>query len=490
MQSCKYSFIVLGFLLHGLASAAESPNEKKPVAEIIPITTSNLRGQESLYREGWFVVSSSENALSYAKEHSLTSSGRAMAQAGAEIKQHSADYGKDIAEVGKDSAQTGAQVYRGGTALTKQELAVTDKLAQAEMDYGSRTMGLAWRHLIQGNMSLAQRTEQDRKALAAVPGDYFAQLKSDFSNLFELTASAKNAMSTHIEGHWSAAFSEAQADFNQSYKQSGERGNSISGLGDILVGYVKVLYSGLLKPATRSTVQGTEAVAKVAGEVIFLPAASLFIVSGRTITSTGLSLYYASSMGVKLVSPTVEGGLLTGLSLFSYGAVPVTYTTGYAVGAVNQIAVTAATPAVTAGKAVAVGVGETGIYAAQVSYDLLKGTTQVAMNQAQSGIVLGYNALTAIPTQLLLGTANGVIFLAYDGPRLVLASAKGEVQWQDDKGTHGSVPVQSLPVGSVVDLEALGKEPGINLQVISDDPELVHQVLEKIPEDLRTGEQP
>ena len=41
----------------------------------------------------------------------------------------------------------------------------------------------------------------------------------------------------------------------------------------------------------------------------------------------------------------------------------------------------------------------------------LGGATKVTMNQAQSGVVLGYNALTALPVQTLLGVANGVVFL-------------------------------------------------------------------------------
>lgn len=95
-----------------------------------------------------------------------------------------------------------------------------------------------------------------------------------------------------------------------------------------------------------------------------------------------------------------------------------------------------------------------------------------------------------MPVQTLLGVVNGAVFLAYDGPRLMVASAKGEVQWSDQGGKTIDIPVQSLPVGSVVDLKALGKEPGVQIQVISDDPEVVQKVLEKLPDDLRAGGRP
>ncbi|HEY0665610.1 MAG TPA: hypothetical protein VGD24_06060 [Gallionella sp.] len=493
MSPFRCCALALGISVCNTACTTAPPAQQtvpKTPAEIIPITESNLRGQQSLYREGWFVVSSTEKAFSYAKEHSITSSGQALSRAIADAGGHTEKYGENLVGAAKGGVQTGADVYTSGTKFSKQELAFTAGLVKSEWDYGSKNMSLAWERFVKGNMSLTQRTEEDRKALKAVPGNWYKDLKSDFRNLNELTDEATNAISSNIEGRWDEAFEEARLDFNDSYQQSGTRGNALSGLGDIMVGYVKVLYSGLVKPASRTAVQGAEVTAKGVTNVVFLPVSKLLIVSGRTIQSTGLSLYYATSMGVKLVSPNVEGGLLTGLSMLSYGAIPVTAAVGGATGVANQVAVTAATPVAGAGKAIAVGAAETGVYAAQVSYDLLKGAAKVTMNQAQSGIVLGYNALTALPTQTMLSAANGIVFLAYDGPRLVVASARGEVQWSDKNGDKHSTPVQSLPVGSVVDLDALSKESSVQLQVISDDPQVVQKVLKKLPDDLRVGGRP
>ena len=229
---------------------------------------------------------------------------------------------------------------------------------------------------------------------------------------------------------------------------------------------------------------------KVGADVIFLPVSYAFIVTGRTVTSVGMSLYYPTAMGVKLVAPTVEGGLLAGMSMLAYGAVPVTYTAGGTIGAVNQIAVTAAAPVAGAGQAAGSAVAQSGVYAAQVSYDLASGLTRVTLNQARAGIALGYNALTALPTQTVLGAANSVLFLAWDGPRLVIAGARGEVRWRDSSGAQGSVPVQSLPVGTVVDLDALAREPGVAVEILSDDPQVVEKALERLPLDLRMSEPP
>lgn len=484
MRLFKKCVLLMTLLLSFSVYAEEADNKKTP-AEILSVTEANLLGHKSLYKEGWFVVSSSEKAFKYAKEHSITASGAAMSRAIEATRNHTAEYGKDLLEAGKGGVQLTGTLFNSGTEFSKDELQFTGRLIKNEWDYGSETLGLAWQRFVKGNMTLSERTEEDRQALAAVPGDLFKTISSDFKNLNELAHSATESMSPHIEGRWGEAFDEARDSFNESYEQSGTRGNSLSALGDIFAGYGKAIFSGVVKPATRSTVQGATVTVKGISKLVFLPVASVLVVSGRTIQSTGLGLYYTTALGVKLVSPTVEGGLLTGLSILSYGAIPVTAVAGGTVGAVNQIAVTVASPVVGASKTAVSGVVDTGVYAAQVSYDLLKGVTKVTLNQAQSGIVLGYNALTALPTQLLLGTANSIVFLAYDGPRLVLASVKGEVQWSGKSGEKNSMPIQSLPVGSVVDLSAISKEQGMQVQIISDDPTVVQKVLEKLPEDLR-----
>jgi len=468
-----------------LAGCASTPAPPKPPSEIIPLTAANLRGHKSLYREGWFIVTSTERAFAYAKEHSIDSSAGAMRQMSADIARRTTEAGGAIAAAPSTGVQTGATVLERGTALTKSELAATHALAQKQIDYASNGMNLAWERFVKGNLTLAERTASEREALRSLPGGYFNRLGSDWNNLGELSDHAKKTMATGVEAKWSDAFAEARTEFNRAYERSGTRGSSLAGLGDIFVGYVSAAYSGVAKPAGRAAVQGGEATVKVGADVVFLPVTYAFIVTGRTVASVGMSLYYPTAMGVKLVAPTVEGGLLAGVSMLAYGTVPVTYAAGGTVGAINQIAVTAAAPVAGVGHATGSAVAQSGIYAAQVSYDLASGLTRVTLNQGRAGIALGYNALTALPTQTVLGAANGALFLAWDGPRLVIASARGEVQWRDSSGAPGSVPVQSLPIGTVVDLDALGREPGVAVEILSDDPQTVEKVLEKLPQDLR-----
>ncbi len=502
MLSRNRCIITLALLLHGTALAAETPPARKPVREIIPDTARNFSDQASVWREGvhagLLVVPSGEKAWTYFKGHAKTSAGQALDQLGAEVSGHTGEYGKRMGSAAQSGLDAGAQVFKAGTAVTAGVGAVTHKLAQPGADYGSEAWKQASQRFILGYMTYAERTEEDRKALRAIPGDYFVHLNDDFSNLRELEANADISIATHIKGDWSRAWDEGVAAWNEAYERSGQRSNPWAGLMDVVAGNAKQAYYAVAKPAARSTLQGAEATFQVAGQVgekvatnmVFLPTAAAFIVSGEFVRSSGLALYYSSSAGIKLVTPYLEGGVLTGLSLLSYGAAGATYAAGGAVGAVNQIAVTAATPVAAVGAAAVAGAGHTAVYGARVTYDLLKGTTRVALNETGAGIVLGYAALTQVPWQVLQATANTGYFLVYDAKGLAIAAYRGEVQWRDDSGAKGSVPARDLPVGSVVDLDALGKENGVNIEVISRDPKVIQEVLKKMPQDLGAGEQP
>ncbi|HAS53291.1 MAG TPA: hypothetical protein DCS42_03720 [Nitrospiraceae bacterium] len=111
--------------------------------------------------------------------------------------------------------------------------------------------------------------------------------------------------------------------------------------------------------------------------------------------------------------------------------------------------------------------------------------TKVAINQGASGVVLGYNALTAIPTHTLLAAGDAAIFLAWDGPRLVIAAAQGEI----GSKAEGTGSLSDLPVGTVVDLGKVRSAPGAKVEVLSTDEQVIKDVLEKLPADLRAGEE-
>jgi hypothetical protein len=329
---------------------------------------------------------------------------------------------------------------------------------------------------VTGTIGIGKRTERDRRQLVSLPGNYYRDLKSDFSNIHELTESAREKFGGKIDTGWDKAFKRASEEFRTEYERSGQSQNTLTALGPVLVGWLKVFYYGIAAPTSKTVVKTTSTGATYG---VFLPVAATTMVAGRTVQAVGLTVYYTGETAVKIVSPTVEGGLLASLSILSTAAVPVTYAGGAAVGAVNQVAFTAAGPAYAAGVGGGTAAVETAGYVAFMAYDAAAGVTKVAINQAASGVVLGYNALTAIPTHVLLGAGDAAIFLAWDGPKLVVAAARGEVGSKD-----APAKVSDLPVGTVVDLKKL-KAAGVKVDVLSTDEKVIKEVLEKLPGDLR-----
>lgn len=480
---CLSFFFAIAFFLPIFTLAAEEPQqakEKVAVEDIIPLTEGNMRGHKMLYNEGWYVVTSSSKALDYAREKSIDSSKRALGRALDRAAKHSTEYKEALKTDVKDSAKAGTDLVVSGTKQSGRILEATHDLAKGEFAYAQDSFKKAADSFVRGNLSIAQRTEEDRQELANMPGKYFKNLKSDFSNVYELAETARARFGGKIDPAWEESFHRASREFQSEYEKSGKEQNTLTALGPILYGYLKSFYHGLAAPASKTIVKTA---ATGTSYAVFLPVSATAIVAGRTVQSVGLTVYYVGKTGVKIVSPTIEGGLLSGLSLLSLGSVPVTYAAGGTLGAVNQVAFTTAGPAAGVAEGVGSTAAHTAGYVGFLAYDAVKGTTKVVINQAASGIVLGYNALTAVPAHALMGVVDGAVLLAYDGPRLILAKAQGRVKSGKDEGEGHSLG--ELPAGTVVDLKKLEQAEGVKVEVLSTDPVVIRDVLEKIPADAR-----
>ncbi len=480
--------VILLLIQPAALSIAESePEKSRPaqapsaIEEIIPLTMGNLRGHQMLYNEGWYVITSSSKAFEYAREHSLASSRTALQRLAADAARHSSEYQKTIGKDARDSVGTGAMLVTDGTKLSGKLVSAAHDIAKTELVYADRSFQRAMDAIVRGNMTIAKRTEAERQELAGLPGNYFKTVKEDFSNLHDLAAQARQRFSGRIEPAWEASFQKASREFRSEYERSGNEHNSLMALGPILYGYLKSFYYGLAAPASKTIVKTTAA---GTSDALFLPVTAASVVTGRTVQAVGLTVYYTGKTGIKIISPTIEGGLLSGLSLLSLSTVPVTYAAGGTLGAVNQVAFSTAGPVA----ATAEGIGSATVHSAGyvgfLAYDAVKGTTKVAINQAASGVVLGYNALTAVPTHAVMGAVDAAIFLAWDGPRLVIASAQGRLK-TGDKTADQTYSLGDLPAGTVVDLRELEKSDGVKVEVLSTDSSVIRNVLEKIPDDVR-----
>ncbi len=119
--------------------------------------------------------------------------------------------------------------------------------------------------LVQGNLSMAKRTEVERQELANLPGNYFKTLKSDFSNIFELAGEARQKFAGKIDPQWESAFQKASREFQAEYEKSGKEQNSLMALGPILYGYLKSFYYGIAAPASKTIVKTTATGASLRG---------------------------------------------------------------------------------------------------------------------------------------------------------------------------------------------------------------------------------
>ncbi len=464
----------------------ESP-QTQTFDDVIPLTSANLRGHQMLYDEGWYVITSSRKSLEYAKEKSIRSSRAAMQEASHRMATHSAEYKAELGPDLQRAYETGKSLMQSGTERSGEILDRTKSMTNAEWTYATGHFGEAWEAFIQGNLSLGKRTEQDRAALLALPGREFASLKSDFSNIWDITTVIRENFSGRIQVSWDAAFERAGRDFRTEYERSGEQSNSLRALGPILQGYLKALYHGGLTPAAKTIVRTSAKGTGTATGTVFLPVAATSIVTGRTIQAAGMTLFYTGRTGVKLISPTVESGLLASLAILSVGSIPATAAGGIMFGAVNQVAFTTAGPMATVGEAAALTTFDTGKYVGFVTYDALAGSTKVAINQASSGVVLGYNALSALPAHLFMGAEDAAILLAWEGPKLLIAKASGRLKSRSGQADSSA---GDLPVGTVINLKQLQSTEGITVEVLSEDPKQIRNVLQQLPCDMRNTDGP
>ena len=474
----KILFLLLILIFSGCTTKNNKINTKT-IQETIPITMANIRGHKSLYNEGWFVISSSKDALKFAKKHGVDNAKDSLSKAIKSITVNMDEYSKKIPKNIEGGYKTTKSTFNKGTQNTKDILKTTKTIADIQLDYSKKSFLDAWSTFIKGNISLTDRTKEENTKLVNIGGDYFKNIKSDFSNLHEIASSITFTSSQEISKHWENAFIDAKKSFIESYDNSAESESSLGGLFHIMYGYLKAIYHGAIKPTAntaKSGVEDTYEIGKDITKLLYLPVGATASVLGRGVESLGLTLYYSSSIGVKIVSPTIEAGFLSALSIVSLSSGSLTYIGGGTLGLVNQIGTTAVSPIAGVTQASAKIAYDTTKLVTFVSYDVLKESTEIFINEAASGVVLGYNALLALPTHTLLAASDSIFFLAWDGPRLVVAMANGEISSEN---------VNKLPVGTVVDLQKLKKQKNVKVKIVSEDYSVIVNILKQIPRDMK-----
>ncbi len=430
--------------------------------KIAPLTSNALGARKNLHENGWKFIPSTKKSLAEVKKSGRMSFKTAKAMIFVSLKKRASDYPGDLGDtmnamlsLGKNEEEAmhrvSMDIYKGTYDLAKWEL---DASAQLFKESGDK--------FLLGYMSLGKTTKEDTAEIFGKMAEYNGKLHGNYKSLTEMFADTSKSSGERISSSWKGAYRQSILEWDKKYKESGEKSNSVLALWDIFAGYTIALKEIALSPLAGTAMGAGEFVGGTALTATGYTATA----AGQTLVTTGMTVFYAGKTGYNVLSPSLESGFLGTVGIASAAATVPTAVTGVGVGAFNQVtAVAGANTARAAGTAGGIAY-ETGAAAAGMVYDFGKGTGESVIYGLKSGVVLSYAALTAIPAHLLITVPDGTVFLAWDGPRLVIAVVRGNYKGFDN-----------LPTGSIVDLEE-AKKAG-KVEILTNDEAVVKKVMEK-----------
>ena len=450
MKTVSFLLVVITLSIEARAETLE---------KTIPMTMNNLKGHKALFDEGYYVITSSRQALDYAYAQSVVNTRHVWSEILKTRADRNSNYDKNkienirISETKSKNIKN--KIIEGGDRVLKNSETVTDQLETEAI--ASRKD--AFESLTLGYIQFGKRTEKDVQELKEIKTSWFSELKNNYQNFGQIYDDVSQKEQTESKDFLKKAFFNANEEIQREYKASGERSNSLAALKDLSWGYLKGLYYGVFKPA---------------GEEVASSAILTYNVSSKTVESMAKVFFYTSSIGYKIIAPSIESGYLGSLSLVQWASARTVSAGGRGIYLINQAAVVGSEPVYKSGQWMLSTVTETAENSVLTVYDYGKGVGQIALNQVKAGVVLGVNAITALPGQAVLVAANSVVFLAYDGPRLAIYAARGKIN---------GIDADEIPVGVVVDLDQLHKQ-GLKLEKISDDPKDIENVIQESSRDL------
>lgn len=430
------------------------------IAQEKTLSEKNFSGQKYLYDHGWFVIPSAAESLKYFNEHSLEKSPQAMARALRNIKNSPIQmkaYSEYLKSAGEVKANFKAESKKNAEEFEK---AAAD-LDKVTTSLANKIMGSAYQRLIIGYVQFEARTVNERNHLKSFFGNYVTDFKKSTAAIGEGFDQVAEVLLPQAEIGWAKHFAEAKDVFNQQYEKSGTRNNSLSGVYDILVGYVKTMFHGIIKPSV------SESKYIIQKTLFYVTKGTFYTVlgAGSVVYSTGANFYQLSKIGYKLISPSIESGFLASLSLLTYIAGKGVNYSLRGGGTIAKYAIEGAGAVAAPGKFVMDTTLDGTKTAATYIYQFGVGATEAVYEQVDGAVVLSYSALTQLPPQILLSAINSTFFLVYDGPKLILAKVKNDEV------------IKNLPTGTVLDAKKL-KEDGYELVPVEVNDETKLKILE------------
>ncbi|TGL61966.1 hypothetical protein EHQ58_05010 [Leptospira ognonensis] len=471
----KLYFKILLLIVGLLVVFCQSPKADKIVGEsvtakdakpqsfqkIAPLTTNALGARKNLDENGWLLIPPGSKSVEEVFESGRMSSKVARAMVFDNMKNRTVDLPSDMLMTMKKINHEASNLRSSGTQNSKDIYEFSYQLAANEWELSRELNGKAANSFIDGYMYLGERDAEDKKQLLATWNDVNqgrGELSGNINDIFIDTIWKNQNKLTNV---WRTSFNKSVKSFVEEYDESGTRDNALIAMWDIFQGYTIAVKEILVSPLFNTTTAVGETL--VVGGV-FVPVSHLTTFSGQALITTGMVVYYPTKLGYRIISPTLEAGFLGTMGIATLSTTAPTVIGGTGISAFNQVTTMAAGyggEAVTQTGGVAY---ESTAYATGLVYDFGKGSAEASVYALKSGVILSYTALTVIPAHLLLTVPDGTVFLAYDGPRVVIAVARGNYSGFDD-----------LPTGTIINLEKAKKEGKV--QILSTDKELIKKVI-------------
>lgn len=410
----KFAILSLFVLLSTVISAQ---------VDSLSITKANWKGHKRLYHEGYSIIPSTEKSLEFIYQKSVVESSEQIQKTQAGWQKTGKGLKHAPVELYQDAKNVGEVIYSSGTKANKKlELAFKEQSAK-QSKLSKEQIKIAWGELILGYRQVLPREKNSWKDLSTYIEKNFNLTREELSDLDQWFWK-DGASFTKAKRAWEGSLQRAILEWQESYDQSGKRDNSFYALGDILWGYSKALYYGIFRPSGTQVANALKIGAKTLTHSMIGSA----VIAKNIFLTTGRVFYFVSESGYTVIAPSAKASIYATLSLFNASSSLALKTTAPGLYVANQVALTSASTA-TGVTYFSVGMGgEVLKDTALLTYHLAKGTGMIALNQGQSAMSLGYNLVTALPSQMAMGVGTATLFLTWDGPRLVLYAFKHQDQ--------------------------------------------------------------
>lgn len=448
--------------------------------EIAKISSSNLEGHKYLYNHGFYIITSTKESLEYFKRNSIKTSAMVWQEFLESAGDNYLEAKSNLSENPKLAKEFYNKIKEAQKFTSDKLNYAKDSVVEAELKIAKDTGKKALSGFLNGFITIRKRTQNDFEEIKNTPNKYLEDLKNDFSNLEELIGKFKNKKQKAIEESnesisWSESFSRAQLEFNNEYEKTKSDNNTLIAMPKILWGHLKAIYWAVVKPLGVSTYKGVSEsghlITKGIEKFILLPVASSVIIGGRTLYSIGGVVYHVGSAGVNILSPVTETTLHAATSLIALASTVPSFTLIQGANIFSQVTLEGSSIVLPATGYVAKSVEDISVSTGKIIYETAKAAGKIIYSNTTSAVVLGYNAISALPSHAVMGAVNSTVFLVYDGPRLFIAWSRGELG-----------PDQ-IPVGSVIDYQKL-KESNIEVNKIELDEDQMEKVINGLEVDL------